>query len=121
MSALHQRFPDTFTPLLTYHLAKALAPSTRQHLAFMNAEQREKEESARVIRQRGLLRISCELWLVGVLRNVEDGIAILSSNSVAGVDANKETAVGLLGAPARERTKIDKDNKGPVGGFMYSI
>ncbi|GAN06684.1 nonsense-mediated mRNA decay factor protein [Mucor ambiguus] len=98
ISALHQRFPDTFTLLLTYQLAKVLQVPSKQYLATLSAEQKEKEESARIIKQRTYLRIVCELWLVNVLRYVEDGISTLSSVNVGGIETSHRDAVaGLIG------------------------
>ncbi|KAL9560274.1 hypothetical protein MBANPS3_000001 [Mucor bainieri] len=98
ISALHQRFPDTFTLLLTYQLAKVLQAPSKQYLATLSAEQKEKEESARIIKQRTYLRIVCELWLVHVLRYVEDGIPTLSSVNVGGIETSHRDAVaGLIG------------------------
>lgn len=123
VSALHQRFPDTFTPLLTHTLARSLAPSNRQHLSTLTPEQRDKEEALRVARQRILLRIAGELWLTAVLRNIEDGVASLSAPNVGGVETHKD--VGLLGAPVVKeapKKEADKDGKGLSGGsFMYSV
>jgi hypothetical protein len=48
-------------------LAKELAAPSRTALNALSVEQREKEESARIVRQRPLLRISSELALVGIL------------------------------------------------------
>ncbi|KAG8699751.1 hypothetical protein FRC09_006404 [Ceratobasidium sp. 395] len=44
-----------------------LAAPSRAALNALSAEQREKEESARIVRQRPLLRITSELALVGIL------------------------------------------------------
>ncbi|OWP03436.1 nonsense-mediated mRNA decay factor (Upf2) [Marssonina coronariae] len=58
VSALHQRFgPAEFTKFLGWLVA---------------AEAREKEEKERIIRQRVLLRVVTELWLVGVIRTLDD-------------------------------------------------
>ncbi|KAJ3790841.1 transcription factor [Lentinula aff. detonsa] len=69
LSALHRRFSATFTPKLVSSLAAALAVPSRASLANLSAEQRDKEDSSRVIRQRPILRISSELALVGVIRD----------------------------------------------------
>ncbi|KAI0248110.1 ARM repeat-containing protein [Lactifluus subvellereus] len=69
ISALHRRFPTRFTPALVTALGSALAPSNRAALATMAPEQREKEETARVTRQRPILRVCAELALVGVIRD----------------------------------------------------
>ncbi|KAI8063219.1 armadillo-type protein [Gongronella butleri] len=86
VSALHQRFPTSFTLLLTSGLAKALQPGNRQQLASLTSEQRDRDEAARISRQRTYIRIAVELWLVGVLRNVEDGITALATDSTAQAD-----------------------------------
>ncbi|KAI8373653.1 armadillo-type protein [Choanephora cucurbitarum] len=126
ISALHQRFPNTFTPLLTYQLAKTLQMPTKQYLASLSPEQREKEETARIIRQRTYLRIVCELWLVGVLRYVEDGIPTLSSVNLGGVETHRDAVAGLIGDPVSSQPGLNASNKKnakPVeqGGFVYKV
>ncbi len=46
---------------------QGLAPPSQSHLASLSQEQRDKEESARVSRQRSLLRVCSELALVGII------------------------------------------------------
>ncbi|KAF7727252.1 hypothetical protein EC973_007865 [Apophysomyces ossiformis] len=126
LSALHQRFPDSFTPLLTYSLAKCLAPPTKQHLATLSQEQREKEEASRITRQRTYLRISVELWLAGVLRNVEDGISSLASANLEGVETQRDSVAGLVGSSsssAKDRKKDEKegDKDSKLAGFVYRV
>jgi regulator of nonsense transcripts 2 len=72
ISAIHQRFSATFTPNLLSLLEQSLAPPAKQALANLPQDQREKEESSRVIRQRPLLRLSAELAMVGVWRDAPD-------------------------------------------------
>ena len=69
ISALHQRFPTKFTPALITILSGALAPANKASLATIAPEQRDKEETARVSRQRPVLRVCAELALVGVIRD----------------------------------------------------
>ncbi|KAI9453157.1 ARM repeat-containing protein [Lactarius psammicola] len=69
ISALHQRFPAKFTPALVTTLGGALAPPNKAALATIAPEQRDKEEAARVTRQRPVLRVCAELALVGVIRD----------------------------------------------------
>ena len=64
---LHQRFPSLFTNPLIAQFLSSLAPTPRAHLATLSPEQREKEETARVARQRPLLRVCSELALVGII------------------------------------------------------
>lgn len=70
ISALHRRFPKAFTPTLVSSLSTALLPQSRSALAAMAPEQREKEESARISRQRPVLRVCAELAMVGIIRDV---------------------------------------------------
>ena len=57
---------------MTVSILRALAPSNPQQLATLSVDQREKEESARLIRQRVFLRVATELWLVGIIRSISD-------------------------------------------------
>jgi regulator of nonsense transcripts 2 len=49
-----------------------LATPEKSLLKTFTTEAREKEEKERIIRQRVLLRVVTELWLVGVLRTLDD-------------------------------------------------
>ncbi|KAI0020231.1 MIF4G domain-containing protein [Xylariomycetidae sp. FL0641] len=73
VSALHQRFgPDEFTGYLGWLLGKGMATPDKSLLKSLAPEVREKEEKERLVRQRALLRVITELWLVGVLRTLDD-------------------------------------------------
>ena len=50
-------------------LSTALAVPSRASLASLPPEQREKEDTARVARQRPILRVCSELALVGIIRD----------------------------------------------------
>ncbi|KAL5485215.1 NMD2 [Sanghuangporus weigelae] len=92
ISALHRRFPRGFTPAINSLLSAALLPPQRvassstqaaavqpsgsiststlvSGSASVSPEQKEKEDSARVTRQRPVLRVCAELALVGVIRD----------------------------------------------------
>ncbi|KAK1225711.1 mRNA decay protein [Marasmius sp. AFHP31] len=69
ISHLHRRFPNTFTPALVSSLSNALSVPSRASLSSLSAEQREKEDSSRVTRQRPILRVCSELALVAVIRD----------------------------------------------------
>lgn len=69
ISAFHRRFPKTFTPGLVSNLAVAISAPSRAALASLTPEQREKEDSARVVRQRPIARVCSELALVGIIRD----------------------------------------------------
>ncbi|KAH9832305.1 ARM repeat-containing protein [Rhodofomes roseus] len=72
IALLHRRFPKTFTPVLVSALSAALVPPNRAALAALAPEQREKEDAARVTRQRPVLRVCAELALVGIIRDAPD-------------------------------------------------
>ncbi|XP_044721990.1 MIF4G domain-containing protein [Hirsutella rhossiliensis] len=73
VSALHQRFgPAEFTEYLAWLLGKGMATPDKSFLKTLAPEAREKEEKERITRQRSLLRVITELWLVGVLRTLDD-------------------------------------------------
>ncbi|KAH8074200.1 ARM repeat-containing protein [Cristinia sonorae] len=69
ISALHRRFPTSFTPNLVSTLLASLAPPPKGSLASLAPEQREKEDSSRISRQRPVLRVCAELALVGIIRD----------------------------------------------------
>lgn len=73
VSALHQRFgPAEFTELLGWLIGKGMATPDKSLLKGLSTELREREEKDRITRQRLLLRVVTELWLVGVLRTLDD-------------------------------------------------
>ncbi|KAF2860453.1 ARM repeat-containing protein [Piedraia hortae CBS 480.64] len=73
VSALHQRFgPDEFTKYLAWLVGNGLLPHDKAQLKALPAEVREREEKERIMRQRNVLRMATELWLVGVLKGVND-------------------------------------------------
>ncbi|THH05283.1 hypothetical protein EW145_g4909 [Phellinidium pouzarii] len=98
ISALHRRFPKAFTPAINALFSTALAPPQRMPgnlpsssvqasaasglgntgpgsavptlgASAVSLEQREKEDVARVTRQRPVLRVCAELALVGIIRD----------------------------------------------------
>jgi regulator of nonsense transcripts 2 len=69
ISALHCRFPKVYTPALVASLSSALATPSRASLSSLTQEQREREDSLRVSRQRPVLRVCSELALVGIIRD----------------------------------------------------
>ncbi|KAJ8115754.1 hypothetical protein ONZ43_g4597 [Nemania bipapillata] len=100
VSALHQRFgPAEFTEYLGWLLGKGMATPDKSLLKALAPEVREKEEKDRLIRQRALLRTITELWLVGVLRTLDD---------VKPDDATR----GLNGKNAELKIKTTNSTKG---------
>lgn len=73
VSALHQRFgPNEFTRYLGWFIGRGLSTPDKAQLKNLTQEVREREEKERIARQRVLLRVATELWLVGVLKSLED-------------------------------------------------
>ncbi|RDW92147.1 MIF4G-containing protein [Coleophoma crateriformis] len=73
VSALHQRFgPAEFTKFLGWLIGKGLATPDKSLLKGLAADAKEKEEKERLARQRILLRVVTELWLVGVVKTLDD-------------------------------------------------
>lgn len=95
VSALHQRFQKDFTPQLTFALARGLATPRQDVLKSLTPEQREREEKDRLARQRVLLRVGVELWLVGVLRSLQDAVNVDDSGPVK--NGTKTTGVSVAG------------------------
>lgn len=80
-SALHQRFNASFTPTLLLYLLRGFANPSKAQSSALTPEQREKEDSNRLIRQRGLLRLVTELWLCGIARTSEDARLVAEGNT----------------------------------------
>ena len=73
ISALHQRFgPAEFTSYLGWLVGRGLSTPDKGQLKTLGQEAKEKEEKERLTRQRVLLKVVTELWLVGVLRSLDD-------------------------------------------------
>ena len=100
LSALHSRFPKQFTIPFTAHFLALLQPTSKAQLAALQTDQREKEENARVSRQRNLHRILGELEAVAVIKGIggkgtatgEDTNAVLRDL----LSSDKETLVNCL-------------------------
>ncbi|KAJ2883765.1 mRNA decay protein, partial [Coemansia asiatica] len=81
MSALHARFPAQITVPLVCQLLKTLAPPAAASLAAMAPETCDREEQARLARQKTVLRIVTEMYLSGLLWGIDS-----LPNGVDGVD-----------------------------------
>ncbi|KAJ5785766.1 uncharacterized protein N7503_010978 [Penicillium pulvis] len=71
--ALHQRFgPAEFTRQIGWLLGRGLSSPDKASLKALPQEYREREEKERLSRHRVLLRVVTELWLVSVLKTLDD-------------------------------------------------
>lgn len=107
VSALHQRFgPAEFTEYLGWLVGKGLATPEKSLLKNLAADTREKEEKERIIRQRVLLRVVTELWLVGVLRTLSD------VSRPDDTSRGKESLSGTAGKTLDAKLKVNGSGKG---------
>lgn len=99
VSALHQRFgPSEFTEYLAWLLGKGMATPDKGFLKTLSPEAREKEEKERINRQRALLRVVTELWLVGVIRTLDDATKPDDATKAA---AGKTTEIKTRSNPSK--------------------
>lgn len=87
-------------------MGRGLSTPDRAQLKSLTHEVREREEKDRVSRQRILLRVATELWLVGVLKSLED--------VARPEDASKKDAVKIGdGLPKAKINGTRPDNQDP--------
>ena len=70
--ALHQRFPTQLAPYLLINLLVGVANPIRAHQLVLNDQDREKEEIARISRQKNVLRLIGEFYIIGIFRKLND-------------------------------------------------
>lgn len=81
LSTLHQRLGPTFTDPFLAQLSQLIQPPSKALLATYTTEQREREETSRVARQRNLLRVYAELDIANVIQGNGDAtFALLKSH-----------------------------------------
>lgn len=107
VSALHQRFgPTEFTAYIGWYIGRGLATPDKSHLKTLSPEVREREEKERLARQRVLLRVATELWLVGVLRSLDD--VARPEEAGKSKDSGK-----LVEGPTKTRTRAENADAEP--------
>ncbi|KAH3911796.1 hypothetical protein HBI56_139140 [Parastagonospora nodorum] len=107
VSALHQRFgPTEFTGYIGWYIGRGLATPDKSHLKTLSPEVRDREEKERLARQRVLLRVATELWLVGVLRSLDD--VARPEEAGKGKDTGK-----LVEGPAKTRARAENADAEP--------
>ena len=103
VSALHQRFgPSEFTKQLGWLVGRGLSSPDKAQIKFWTPEVREREEKERLARHRILLKIVTELWLVDVLRSLDD---VERPDDLAG-KADKATANASSKTPIANAARI---------------
>ena len=113
ISALHERFgPAEYTSYLGWLLGRGMSTPEKAHLKALSQDAKEKEEKERLSRQRVLLKVVTELWLIGLLRSLDD--AARPDDATARGKENTGTANSKLGEvvgkakPGQGAIKTDK-------------
>jgi regulator of nonsense transcripts 2 len=102
-SALHQRFgPQEFTKQVGWLLGRGLSTPDKSQLKALSQEIREREEKERLLRQRVLLRVVTELWLVGILKTLDD---VEKPEDVGAKGKEATSTVGLKSAEGLAKSK----------------
>ena len=108
VSALHQRFgPAEYTSYLGWLVGRGLSTPDKSQLKALGQEAREKEEKERLTRQRALLKVVTELWLVGVLKSL-DNVARPEDATARGKENGAPTAASKPKAGKQDKP-LDAD------------
>ncbi|KAI9718618.1 MAG: hypothetical protein M1812_004069 [Candelaria pacifica] len=113
ISSLHQRFgPEQFTCYLGWYIGRGLSTPDKSQLKALAQDAREKEEKERFSRQRILLRVVTELWLVGALKGLEDVArpddAGKHKENTGNGGGAKLLDAGTRGRPGSNNLRVDK-------------
>ncbi|CAI7659534.1 unnamed protein product [Penicillium bialowiezense] len=122
VSALHQRFgPWEFTRQIGWLLGRGLSTPDKAQLKALSQEIREREEKDRLSRHRVLLRVVTELWLVNVLKTLDDverpeDLGAKGKEGVAGIGGKPDT-------PLKAKTPAagQKDQDRPADPFPLEV
>ncbi len=110
VSALHQRFgPTEFTSYLGWLIGRGLSTPDKGQLKNLGQEAREKEEKERLTRQRVLLKVVTELWLVEVLRSLNDVARPEDATARGKENAGPSAANKIKAAPGTARVDRNTD------------
>ena len=123
VSALHQRFgPAEFTRQLGWLLGRGLSSPDKAQLKNLSQDIREREERERLARHRVLLKVVTELWLVGVLRSLEDTDRPEDSAS-KGKEATPQTTKSGTSAPKAKTSSAfgSRDSSGDAEPFPLEV
>ena len=110
VSALHQRFGSVeYTCYLGWLLGRGLSTPDRSQLKNLAQDLKDKEERERLARQRILLKVVTELWLVGALRSLED-VARPEDATIKGKE-NAGSNTSKLGELVNKPKIVSQSNK----------
>ncbi|KAJ5263615.1 hypothetical protein N7478_011220 [Penicillium angulare] len=114
--ALHQRFGSAeFTRQIGWLLGRGLSSPDKASLKALPQEYREREEKERLSRHRVLLRVVTELWLVSVLKTLDDverpeDLGTKGKDGVVGIGGGKQADTPLkskVPAAAKDNDKAE--------------
>lgn len=108
VSALHQRFgPADFTKQLAWLLGKGLGAPDKAQIKSWTQDVREREEKERLSRHRILLRIVTELWLVGILKSLDDVERPEDAAGIKGKDTGEAKAGRSVDGPSKAKAILN--------------
>ncbi|KAL3712637.1 mRNA decay protein [Talaromyces marneffei ATCC 18224] len=109
VSALHQRFgPHEFTKQIGWLLGRGLSSPDKSQLKALSQDVREREEKERLSRHRILLKVVTELWLVAVLKTLDD-IERPDDLGAKNKDASSSAGGKSLDGPSRVKSAAKGD------------
>ena len=113
VSTLHQRFgPAEYTSYLGWLLGRGMSTPEKAFLKALGQDAKEKEEKERLSRQRVLLKVVTELWLVGLLRSLDEVVrpddATARGKESTGTANSKLGEVAGKAKPGQGAVKVDK-------------
>ena len=121
ISALHQRFgPAEYTCYLGWLIGRGLSTLDKGHLKTLGQEAREKEEKERLTRHRTLLKVATELWLVGLLRSLDD-VARPEDATARGKDNNGPASTKTGEAVGKSKLAQGAAKAGPTDAEPFPL
>lgn len=121
ISALHQRFgPAEYTCYLGWLIGRGLSTPDKGQLKSLGQEAREKEEKERLTRHRALLKVATELWLVGLLRSLDD-VSRPEDATARGKDSNGAASTKMAEAVGKSKSGQGATKAGPTDAEPFPL
>lgn len=121
ISALHQRFgPAEYTCYLGWLIGRGLSTPDKGQLKSLGQEAREKEEKERLTRHRALLKVATELWLVGLLRSLDD-VSRPEDATARGKDTNGAASTKMAEAVGKSKSGQGATKAGPTDAEPFPL
>lgn len=121
ISALHQRFgPAEYTCYIGWLIGRGLCTPDKGLLKSLGQEAKEKEEKERLTRHRALLKVATELWLVGVLRSLDD-VSRPEDATARGKDNNGPASTKMGEAMGKSKPGQGTAKTGPTDAEPFPL